>query len=248
MACLELTTTPRLVSRLIYLLVSLGLFSSITPFLKAASQEKVVESVVLIPNYQSSLEFRFPTPQRFNALMVTYQQTSSCRGFGVQLFTASSGNPWKLAKNEGVYFYPLEQPLTALKLQFTSSITQRCLVNVWNIDLSDDDQGAPTRSFLGEILFKGGFEPNQRLEIGEQKELKKILIFIPSYCSQVELLEAIVNENFLDFSEKFAEIQGQRHQWYEILVQPPRKINSVKLSLSGPVGQVCELPVYGIMR
>lgn len=231
-----------------------ALMLGIIPF-KVQAQSfgtKIFESNVQIPSGASTLSVYFSQARQLKALLVTYQPSAQCSGFSLLVDTGAPGRPWTPARNVNGYFMVDPRPATVMKLKFTSQYqTQICLVTVQNFDSSQNDRPPQTRVLLGNISFRGGFSADQKLEFPEVTSLAKIQVFLPRYCHDLEILEASIDgvqsEFAVDPVEDPQPSFEESLKWYEIKTPLSRRAKSLRLSLSGPVGQVCDLPVYGVI-
>jgi hypothetical protein len=213
---------------------------------------KVFESNIQIPSGVSSLTVYFTQPRQLYDLLVTYQPSAQCSSFTIQLETSAPGRPWSVARNINGYFRVDPFPMTAMKMNFTSQYQKQiCFVSVQNFASPQNDSGPLKRILLGNISFRGGFVADQKLDFPEVTSLAKIQVFLPRYCNNLEILDAALDGT----PSEFGEIRGEDSyelledtlKWYEISSPPSRRAKSLRLSLSGPVGQVCELPVYAFV-
>jgi hypothetical protein len=116
-----------------------------------------------------------------------------------------------------------------------------CDVQVRSVggDEPSPNPGAGTRTLAGVLDYAGGFLPNGRITLGGTVTAERFEVFVPAYCEALELIEGGVLQG-----DKRIKATLSSTRPLTLTLPGPSPFDTIELSLIGPQGRTCQLPVY----
>lgn len=110
----------------------------------------------------------------------------------------------------------------------------------------DPEVAAGVQTGDGELIavvsYKGGFQQNLMGDVKTKSLVKYFRVDVPAFCGGVEVLEAAtVSEGVKDAAKR---VGDPKALVFQVAGGSPMRLGSVVLSLNGPEGVACSIPVY----
>lgn len=190
--------------------------------------------------------------QQLGGLVVAWEITPRCQGFDVwlELQDAQTGY-WYPTRRENRIFYHQVPLVSAVRYSFDQralpQASCRVLLNTIGQQPpppSPTPTPTPTRRTLaGVINYTGGFVENASLELNPPLDSDHLEVVIPNYCRDIQITDARVLTQ-----DRWIQGRLSTHAPYELQFDRFLLIKSIALSVLGPQGQNCQIPVYARVR
>jgi hypothetical protein len=197
-----------------------------------------------VPYGQSSWEISFSSPVFIGPLKLYWVQSSTCGGFraNVDVLDPATGR-WTQTRFESGSFIPQVSATSRVRLLIDQRTLAQALCDVQVRSVSGDQTspspGTGTRTLAGVIDYAGGFEANGRITLTQPVTAERLEVFVPAYCEGLELIEGSVAQGAK--RTKAALISTRP---LTLTLPTPTPFDTIELSLIGPQGRACQLPVY----
>lgn len=154
----------------------------------------------------------------------------------------SDTQQWEHTKYSGGLDYFSKGTIDGIRfdIEQTTHSSSTCTFKVYS---SETSEPAPisASALLGAIDYAGGFQKEAALEISPSEFVRGLTIEIPTFCSNVSVLEVYtVTEGVLDK----AKLLDKAKNYFGVNNGAGSRISKVVVALNGPVGLACQLPVY----
>jgi hypothetical protein len=212
---------------------------------QAALTETVLATARLsIPFGQSIWAVSFSQAIPVGPLKLTWAQSPYCGGFkaNVDLFD-DRNQSWSPTRFENGTFIPSIRATSYIRIFVDQTALSQALCDVQVRSVGSD--GTPTtpgsgiRTLAGVIDYAGGFVPNARVTLTQAVQAQRFEVFVPTYCEGLEVIEASVLQG-----ETRVKASVSATRPLTLTLPAPMTFNAVELSLIGPQGRSCQLPVY----
>lgn len=197
-----------------------------------------------IPYGQSSWEISFSRPVLIGPLKIYWVQSSTCGGFraNMDILDPASGK-WTPTKFESGAFIPQVSATSRIRVLIDQRTLSQALCDIRVQSVSGDETspnpGTINRTLAGVLDYAGGFVPNGRITLGGTVMAERLEVFVPAYCEGLELIEGSVFQG-----DKRIKATLSSTRPLTLTLPGPSSFDTIELSLIGPQGRACQLPVY----
>jgi hypothetical protein len=234
-----------LMTRSFYLLILLMLNS----LPGHAQSTSAMTSVVPMTNFKipygdSVIELALTrAAQPLNMLQVRYRPAASCPvvpQVGLQARYLNDNRWYNMpVQNEGKFVPAAGRNLAALKVFFKQTAYREVTCQMEIVGFVGSTTPQPEPRFAGTLTYTGGFVNRAPLQLSGSYVGQTLQLKVPQFCSGVEILEVgtLVGEQLLWAAKDQANPTLFRFN-------ATQQLRSLYVTLNGPKGQNCDIPVY----
>jgi hypothetical protein len=196
-----------------------------------------------IPAGQSYWDVVFSRETTLTPLKLYWVQSPICTGFAANVDVLDARtNQWVSTRFDGGSFVSSVPTSTRLRvfLQQNRAPVTTCDVQLRTVTDPNSPPNAPTvKTLAGVVEFSGGFASNARVQLTTPLLAQQLEIVVPAYCDGTEVLEASVARGESHFKGTLSSTRP-----LTLSLPQPQVFDAVELTLVGPQGKACQLPVY----
>ncbi len=221
----------------------LGTFLLLASAMGSAAVQKttILQNRLQLPYGDSYWPISFTNNPVLQDLELAYVAAPGCEKVSYRIDYLPSGSSlWFAAVFQNGVYRTNGQAIQALRVWLNQRVRPNLLCDfklqqVWNDGTTNPGVG----SYAGLIEYKGGFALNQTITLPQPVTAQRLDVLIPDYCKNLEVLEvALVQQGKVS---KARPVSQEGTSW---IVNQATTFDQIQVTLNGPVGQQCQIPVY----
>lgn len=201
---------------------------------------------MILPPGRSRYVHNLATPVKANPLRFGYVISGQCPQNAFYLENVfvryvNDANWYQTTTTSAGLFSHSDKPLAAVEIRFLQNMGRHvtCRVTLTGEGQGPTDPGTVEERYAGVIQYGGGFVYRERVPMSNVYQAQSFRIAVPNYCQGLE-----INEVELDPAGVFQPATTLDAQRFIYAAAQPTTLDELVVTLNGPPGLACDLPVY----
>ena len=211
----------------------------------AASPWTLAAALLRLPFGLSQWEIALATPAVVSPLQVLRQVTPACDNISANIDVLDLSGAWVGTSFENGFFLTPAAPVSRVRITFSQQTRtfQDCQLTVTSF--ADPAGGTPPspvkgrRTLAGTLDFKGGVAAHTAVGLSVPFYADTFEIEVPATCPEVHLLDGGIRRG-----DAYRQAYVANDCKLQFHLPEAQAFSTIDLSVSGPVGAACQLPIY----